>query len=67
MDKSYSGTKDPQKPDPDIRYNRCRVDARPIHDRPMKDVLVVDDRLEVVPEFCYTYLHNLLSPGSARL
>ena len=67
MEKSSSGIKDQQQPDPGIRCNRCRVNVRPIHDRPMKDVLVVDDRLEVVSVFCYIYPHDMLSPGSTRL
>ena len=67
VNKGYSGIKDQQQPDPDIRYNRCRINARPIHDRLMKDVLVVDERLKVVPEFCYIYLHDMLSAWSVRL
>ncbi len=48
-------------PDPTFRCNRCSGLARPIDSRPMTEVTVGTERLEVVPSFCY--LGDTLSSG----
>lgn len=59
--KKCSGVKGLLRPDPEFRCARCLGTARPIDGRPMKEVDVGEDKIEVVPEFCY--LGDMLSAG----
>ena len=61
LHKKCSGIKSPLRPDPDFRCTRCLGTARPIDGRTVKEVKVDDEKLEVVPEFCY--LGDMLSAG----
>ena len=61
LHKKCSGIKSPLRPDPDFRCTRCLGTARPIDGRTVKEVKVDDEKLEVVPEFCY--LEDMLSAG----
>ena len=45
--------------DPDYRCTRCQGTARPLDDRPQKEVQVGPDKLEVVASFCH--LGDMLS------
>ena len=56
--KKCSGLKHLKK-DPDYRCTRCQGTARPLDDRPQKEVQVGPDKLEVVASFCY--LGDMLS------
>jgi hypothetical protein len=47
--------------DPLYRCDRCKGTARPIDGRPFTEYVVGDDKLEVVPNFCY--LGDMLSAG----
>ena len=47
--KKCSGMKGPIPPDPNV----LDVWAQPIDGRPMEVVRIGEDRLEVIPEFCY--------------
>ena len=57
--KKYSGIKGPLRPDPDFRCARCLGKARPIGGRTVKEVMVDDEKLEALPEFCS--LRDMLS------
>ena len=59
--KKCSGIKGPLHPDPDFRCARCLGKARSIDGQTVKEVKVDDEKLEVVPEFCY--LGDMLSAG----
>ncbi|MCU7898061.1 MAG: hypothetical protein KZQ61_05230, partial [Candidatus Thiodiazotropha sp. (ex Lucinoma aequizonata)] len=59
--KKCSGIKGPLRPDPEFRCARCLGRARPIDGRSMTEVMVGDEKLEAVPEFCY--LGDMLSAG----
>ena len=41
------------KPDPSFKCERCTGQARPVDDRPMADVTVVREKLEVMSSICY--------------
>ena len=58
--KKCSGLKRLTK-DPNYRCTRCQGTARPLDDRPKKEVQVGPDKLEVVASFCYMYLGDMLS------
>ena len=59
--KKCSGVPGPLKPDPNFRCKRCTGQARPIDGRPLTEVTVGTEQLEVVPSFCY--LGDTLSSG----
>ena len=59
--KKCSGIKGPLRPDPEFRYARCLGTARAIDEREVSEVEVGNEKLEVVPEFCY--LGDMLSAG----
>ena len=61
--KKCSGIKGPLRPDPDpeFRCARCLGTARAIDERDVSEVEVGNEKLEVVPEFCY--LGDMLSAG----
>ena len=56
--KKCSGLKRLTK-DPDYKCTRCQGTARPLDDRPQKEVQVGPDKLEVIVSFCY--LGDMLS------
>ena len=49
---------------PDFICAGCLGKARPIDGRLVKEVLVDDEKVEAVPEFCY--LGDMLSAGGGR-
>ena len=51
--KKCSGIKGPLLPDPDFSCAGGLGKARPIDGRLVKEVLVDDEKVEAVPEFCY--------------
>ena len=59
--KKCSGIKGPLRPDPEFRCARCLGTARAIDEREVSGVEVGNEKLEVVPEFCY--LGDMLSAG----
>ena len=59
--KKCSGIKGPLHPDPEFRCARCLGTARAIDEREVSEVEVGNEKLEVVPEFCY--LGDMLSAG----
>ena len=59
--KKCSGIKGPLRPDPQFRCTRCLGTARAIDEREVSEVEVGNEKLEVVPEFCY--LGDMLSAG----
>ena len=59
--KKCSGIKGPLRPDPESRCARCLGTARAIDEREVSEVEVGNEKLEVVPEFCY--LGDMLSAG----
>ena len=59
--KKCSGIKGPLRPDPEFRCARCLGTARAIDEREVSEVEVGNEKLEVVPEFCY--LGDILSAG----
>ena len=59
--KKCSGIKGPLHPDPEFRCARCLGTARAIGERDVSEVEVGNEKLEVVPEFCY--LGDMLSAG----
>ena len=59
--KKCSGIKGPLRPDPEFRWARCLGTARAIDEREVSEVEVGNEKLEVVPEFCY--LGDMLSAG----
>ena len=59
--KKCSGIKGPLHPDPEFRCARCLGTARAIDEREISEVEVGNEKLEVVPEFCY--LGDMLSAG----
>ena len=59
--KKCSDIKGPLRPDPDFRCAQCLGKARPVDGRTVKEVMVDDETLEAVPEFCY--LGDMLSAG----
>ena len=61
--KKCSGIKGPLRPDPEFRCTRCLGTARAIDEREVSEVEVGNEKLEVVPEFCY--FGDLLSAGVA--
>ena len=61
MHKKCSGIKGPLRPDPEFRCARCLGTARAIDEREVSEVEVGNEKLEVVPEFCY--LGDMLSAG----
>ena len=64
--KKCIGISGPLKPDPSFRYKRCTGQARPVDGRPMTEVTVVRDKLELGPPFCYLE-HCLSSGGGCQL
>ena len=61
--KRCSGTTGKLVPDPNFKCKRCLGVARPVDGRPINEVLVGDDKLEVVASFCY--LGDTLSAGGS--
>ena len=59
--KKCSGIKGPLRPDPEFRCARWLGTARAIDEREVSEVEVGNEKLEVVPEFCY--LGDMLSAG----
>ena len=59
--KKCSGIKGPLRPDPEFRCARCLGTARAIDEREVSEVEVGNEKLDVVPEFCY--LGDKLSAG----
>ena len=59
--KKCSGIKGPLRPDPEFRCTRCLGTARAIDGREVSEVEIGNEKLEVVPEFCY--LGDMLSAG----
>ena len=59
--KKCSGIKGPLRPDPEFRCARCLGTVRAIDERKVSEVEVGNEKLEVVPEFCY--LGDMLSAG----
>ena len=59
--KKCSGIKGPLRPDPEFRCARCLGTARAIDEREVSEAEVGNEKLEVVPEFCY--LGDMLSAG----
>ena len=59
--KKCSGIKGPLRPDPELRCARWLGTARAIDEREVSEVEVGNEKLEVVPEFCY--LGDMLSAG----
>ena len=59
--KKCSGIKGPLRPDPEFRCARCLGTAGAIDEREVSEVEVGNEKLEVVPEFCY--LGDMLSAG----
>ena len=51
--KKCSGIKGPLRPDPEFRCARCLRTARAIVEREVSEVEVGNEKLEVIPEFCY--------------
>ena len=60
--KKCSGIKGPLRPDPEFRCARCLGTARAIDEREVSEVEVGNEKLKVVPEFCY--LGDMLSAGA---
>ena len=61
MHKKCSGIKGPLLPDSEFRCARCLGTARVIDERQFLEDEVGNEKLEVVPEFCY--LGDMLSAG----
>ena len=59
--KKCSGIKGPLRPDPDFRCARCLGKAWPIDGQTVKEVMVDDEKMEALPEFCY--LGDMLYAG----
>ena len=59
--KKCSGIKGPLRPVPEFRCARCLGTAWAIDEREVSEVEVGNEKLEVVPEFCY--LGDMLSAG----
>ena len=59
---SVTGIKGSLTSDLNFRCARCLSTARPVDGRLVKEVMIGDEKLEVVSEFCY--LGNMLSAGS---
>ena len=59
--KKCSGIKGPLCPDPEFRCARCLGTVWAIDEREVSEVEVGNEKLEVVPEFCY--LGDMLSAG----
>ena len=59
--KKCSGIKGSLNLDLNFRCARCLGTARPVDGRLVKEVMIGDEKLEVVPEFCY--LGDMLSAG----
>ena len=59
--KKCSGIKGPLRPDPEFRCAWCLGTLRAIDEREVSEVEVGNEKLEVVPEFCY--LGDMLSAG----
>ena len=59
--KKCSGIKGPLRPDPEFRCARCLGTAWAIDEREVSEVEVGNEKLEVVPEFCY--LGDMLAAG----
>ena len=59
--KKCSGIKGPLRPDPEFRCARCLGTPWAIDEREVSEVEVGNEKLEVVPEFCY--LGDMLSAG----
>ena len=59
--KKCSGIKGPLRPDPEFRCTRCLGTARAIDEREVSEAEVGNEKLEVVPGFCY--LEDMLSAG----
>ena len=60
--KKCSGVPGSLKSDPSYRWKQYKGQARPIDGRPMTEVTEGEEKLEVVPSFCYH--RDCLSPGS---
>ena len=59
--KKCSGIKGSLTSDLNLQCARCLGTARPVDGRLVKEVIIGDEKLEVVPEFCY--LGDMLSAG----
>ena len=59
--KKCSGIKGPLRPDPEFRCTRCLRTARAIDEREVSEVEVGNEKLKVVPEFCF--FGDMLSAG----
>ena len=59
--KKCSGITGPLRDDPEYRCARCQGTARQIDGRPLTEVWLGGDKLDVVPEFCY--LGDMISGG----
>ena len=59
--KKCSGIKGPLRPDPEFRCAWCLGTAQAIDEREVSEVEVGNEKLEIVPEFCY--LGDMLSAG----
>ena len=64
--KGCSGSFGTLKPDPSLRCQRCTGQARPVDGRPMIEVTVGRETLEVVPTFCHRW-DCLTSGGGCEL
>ena len=62
--KKCSGVKSPLTSDLNFRCARCLGTVRPVDGRLVKEVMIGDEKLEVVPEFCY--LGDILSAGGVN-
>ena len=51
------------KKDPSFRCSRCRSTAQPVDGRKITEIQMVNDKLEVVTDFCY--LGDMISAGEA--
>ena len=59
--KKCCGIKGPLRPDPEFRCARCLGTTRAVDEKEVSEVEVGNEKLEVVPEFCY--LGDMLSAG----
>ena len=59
--KKCSGLSGPLRPDPNYTCPRCSGFARPIDGRPLQEISLGEDKLEVVADFCY--LGDVISAG----
>ena len=65
--KKCSGIKGPLRPDPEFRCARCLGTARAIDEREVLEVEVGNEKLEVIPEFCYLGICSLQEVAASWL